>query len=71
MDPRFINTIPSLRYDDDKCDDEYAFVKALCMSGGDGANSYSANSRLQVLQYLRLLLGFKQKQIINVQIFLW
>ncbi|CAH8260112.1 unnamed protein product [Arabidopsis lyrata] len=47
MDPRFIDTIPSLSYNDDKCDDEYAFVKALCMSGGDGTNSYSANSRLQ------------------------
>ncbi|XP_010464857.1 PREDICTED: salicylate/benzoate carboxyl methyltransferase [Camelina sativa] len=48
MDPRFIDTLPSLSYIDDNCDlDEYAFVKALRMSGGDGANSYSANSRLQ------------------------
>ncbi|XP_010486810.1 PREDICTED: salicylate/benzoate carboxyl methyltransferase-like [Camelina sativa] len=48
MDTRLIDTLPSLSYiDDKKCDDEYAFVKALRMSGGDGANSYSANSRLQ------------------------
>ncbi|EOA30802.1 hypothetical protein CARUB_v10013946mg [Capsella rubella] len=47
MDPRFIDTLPSLSYIDNKRDDEYAFVKALRMSGGDGANSYSANSRLQ------------------------
>lgn len=36
-------------YSDDKSADEYAFVRALRMSGGDGANSYSANSHLQVL----------------------
>ncbi|XP_010496386.1 PREDICTED: salicylate/benzoate carboxyl methyltransferase-like [Camelina sativa] len=48
MDTRLMDTLPSLSYiDDKKCDDEYAFVKALRMSGGDGANSYSANSRLQ------------------------
>ncbi|KAG2305870.1 hypothetical protein Bca52824_025618 [Brassica carinata] len=34
-------------YNDEKSDDEYAFVKALRMSGGAGANSYSANSLLQ------------------------
>lgn len=39
------------RYIDEKSDDEYAIVKALRMSGGEGANSYSANSLLQVLQY--------------------
>lgn len=43
--------IPRCRYTDEKSDDEYAFVKALRMSGGVGANSYSANSLLQVLQY--------------------
>ncbi|CAF1935394.1 unnamed protein product [Brassica oleracea var. botrytis] len=39
--------IPRCRYTDEKSDDEYAFVKALRMSGGVGANSYSANSLLQ------------------------
>lgn len=48
MGSRFVDTIPSLSCDDDKSDDEYAFVRALRMSGGDGANSYSANSLLQV-----------------------
>ncbi|ESQ48897.1 hypothetical protein EUTSA_v10022292mg [Eutrema salsugineum] len=47
MDSRFIDTIPSLSYNDDMSDDKYAFVRALRMSGGDGANSYSANSLLQ------------------------
>ncbi|XP_018490583.1 salicylate/benzoate carboxyl methyltransferase [Raphanus sativus] len=47
MDSRFNETVPSLRYIDEKSDDEYAFVKALRMTGGDGANSYSANSRVQ------------------------
>ncbi|CAH2054049.1 unnamed protein product [Thlaspi arvense] len=47
MDSRFIDTIPSLSYNDDKSDDDYAFVRALRMSGGDGAKSYSANSLLQ------------------------
>ena len=36
---------------DEKSGDDYEFVKALRMSGGDGAYSYSANSLLQVLQY--------------------
>ncbi|KAH0881109.1 hypothetical protein HID58_068503 [Brassica napus] len=36
-----------MMYTDEKSDDEYAFVKALRMSGGVGANSYSANSLLQ------------------------
>ncbi|XP_048615220.1 salicylate/benzoate carboxyl methyltransferase-like isoform X1 [Brassica napus] len=39
--------LPLQRYTDEKSDDEYAFVKALRMSGGVGANSYSANSLLQ------------------------
>ncbi|WZZ62578.1 hypothetical protein YC2023_062685 [Brassica napus] len=47
MDSRFNDTVHSLRYTDEKSDDEYAFVKALRMSGGVGANSYSANSLLQ------------------------
>ncbi|CAN8259743.1 unnamed protein product [Cochlearia groenlandica] len=48
MGSRFINNIPSMsNTNDDKNDNEYAFVKALRMSGGDGANSYSANSLLQ------------------------
>ncbi|CAH8339361.1 unnamed protein product [Eruca vesicaria subsp. sativa] len=47
MDSRFNDTVRSLRYNDEKSDDQYAFVKALRMSGGDGANSYSANSLLQ------------------------
>ncbi|XP_009146715.2 salicylate/benzoate carboxyl methyltransferase isoform X2 [Brassica rapa] len=47
MDSRFNDTGPSLRYIDEKSGDEYAVVKALHMSGGDGANSYSANSLFQ------------------------
>ncbi|XP_018490017.1 salicylate/benzoate carboxyl methyltransferase-like [Raphanus sativus] len=47
MDSRFNETVPSLRYIDEKSDDEYAFVKSLRMTGGDGANSYSVNSRVQ------------------------
>ncbi|WZZ92270.1 hypothetical protein YC2023_120849 [Brassica napus] len=34
---------------DDKRSSEYSFVSALSMSGGDGDNSYSTNSLLQVL----------------------
>lgn len=33
---------------DDKRSSEYSFVSALSMSGGDGDNSYSTNSLLQV-----------------------
>ncbi|CAH8339240.1 unnamed protein product [Eruca vesicaria subsp. sativa] len=47
MDSRFSDTVPSLRSIDEKSDDEYAFVKALRMTGGDGASSYSANSLIQ------------------------
>ncbi|KAJ0249464.1 Salicylate/benzoate carboxyl methyltransferase [Hirschfeldia incana] len=47
MGSRFVDTIPSFSYDEDKSDDAYASVRALRMSGGDGANSYSANSLLQ------------------------
>ena len=43
--------ISGCRYIDEKSDDEYAVVKALHMSGGDGVNSYSANSLPQVLLY--------------------
>ncbi|CAG7877874.1 salicylate/benzoate carboxyl methyltransferase isoform X1 [Brassica rapa] len=39
--------ISGCRYIDEKSGDEYAVVKALHMSGGDGANSYSANSLFQ------------------------
>ncbi|KAH0881103.1 hypothetical protein HID58_068497 [Brassica napus] len=48
LDSRFNKTIPSLMYvGDEKSGDDYEFVKALRMSGGDGAYSYSANSLLQ------------------------
>ncbi|CDY69068.1 BnaC03g71140D [Brassica napus] len=57
MDSRFIHSIHSSRYDyktenesssgDEERSSKYSFVSALCMSGGEGDNSYSTNSLLQ------------------------
>lgn len=37
---------------DEERSSKYSFVSALCMSGGEGDNSYSTNSLLQVFPYL-------------------
>ncbi|WZZ62569.1 salicylate/benzoate carboxyl methyltransferase-like [Brassica napus] len=69
MDSRFNDTVHSLRYTDEKSDDEYAFVKALRMSGGVGANSYSANSLLQrrVLSMAKpVLVGNTEEMMMNL-----
>lgn len=63
--PTNIIIVSPCSYDDDKSDDECAFVRALRMSGGDGANSYSANSLLQVFQSLHDYQIVKLKTLTN------
>lgn len=63
------NTDQNEKYsDDEERSSKYSFATALSMSGGDGDNSYSTNSLLQVISSSMFFLSFLYMQKLVLQI---